>query len=109
MPVLSMPSVSTQPVQQQVLATVGGAAYNPSGDTVQMSFVAVPTYGPPPNPTVWNAATWEVDPGPVYFASCLIGPANGGIVLAAGVYQIYVRIIDQPAVPVLAGWQLQIV
>lgn len=108
MPTLTMPGVSTQPVQQQVTAIVDGAVYDPSADVVQMSFVAQPNYGPPPNPAAWNAATWEVDPGPVYFASCLVGPANGGIVLAPGAYQIYVKVTDNPAVPVLAGWFLQI-
>lgn len=106
MATLTQPATSTQYVQQQVMAMKNGSVFDPSGDVVQMSFVSLPQYGPPPNPSSWNAATWEVDPGPVYWASILVGPANGGVVLAAGAYVIAVRVTDNPAVPVLWGAQL---
>lgn len=111
MATLTMPVTSTQPVQQQIIATSGGSPYDPSGDTVSVAFVPVPQYGPPPSPSSgqWNAATWEVDSSPTtYWASCLVGPANGGVVLAQGAYQIFVKVTDNPAVPVLAGWSLLI-
>lgn len=108
MPALRMPATSTQPVQQQVLATLGGSPYDPTGDVVKMAFIPSPPGGNPPNPASgqWNPATWEIDPGPVYWASCLVGPANGGVVLAPGAYAIAVMITDNPSVPVLWGWNL---
>lgn len=108
MPTLTMPSVSTQPVQQQVSAIVDGAPYDFSGDQAFMSFVPQPNYGPPPEPTVWNAATIEVDAGPTYWISCLVGVANGGVVLTPGAYLIAVKVVDNPAIPILWGWSLLI-
>ena len=110
MGVLTQMATSTQPVQQQINALEDGAAYNPTGDLVYMAFVPQPNYGPPPNPAggQWNTAYWETDPGPVYWASCLVGPANGGIVLAQGAYLICVKVVDDPAVPELWGWTLLI-
>ena len=98
---LSQSALSTQYVQVQVTATVNGTSYNPTGDTVQMAFVTVTS--PPASPSAWNAAAWETDPGPVYWASCLVGPSNGGVVLAAGSYFVWVKVTDSPAVPVLSG------
>ena len=110
MPTLTMPATSCQFVQQQVLATLGGSSYDPSADPVFLAFVLQPQYGPTPSPSSgqWNAATWEVDAGPTYWASALVGPANGGVVLAQGVYQIFVKVTDNPAIPVLTGWSLLI-
>lgn len=107
MPVLTQPATSTQPVQQQVIPPVG---VNPTSDTVEMAFIPQPASGPLPNPTTgqWNAATWVTDSGPSYWASCLVGPANGGVVLAAGAYAIAVQVTDNPAVPVLWGLDLLI-
>ena len=109
MATLTMPSVSAQYVQQQVLAISGGLPYNPTADTVQMAFIALPQYGPPPDPQSadWHTASWETDSNPTtYWASCLMGPANGGVVLTAGSYMIAVKVTDSPAVPVLWGWNL---
>lgn len=107
MPLLSQAATSTQPVQQVVSPPSG---INPSSDAVQMAFIPVPASGiaPSPAPGQWNTAYWEVDSGPVYWASILVGPANGGLVLTAGVYQIFVKVVDNPAVPVLPGWLLSI-
>lgn len=109
MPVLTQLAVSSQPVQQQVIPPAG---VNPSNDPVFMAFVPVPSFGPPPDPSPgqFNAATWEVDSNPTtYWASIMVGPANGGVVLAAGAYQIAVKVVDPAATPVLWGWNLLIV
>lgn len=111
MPVLTIPAVSTQPFQQQVYALSGGSAYDPTSDPVAVAFIAVPGYGPVPSPgdSDWHTASWETDAGPAYFASILVGPANGGLVLTQGtVYQAFVKVTDNPAVPVLPGWLLQV-
>jgi hypothetical protein len=102
---------STEPVQIQVRATANGSVYDPSGDPVAVAFVLQGGPEPSPSGSGWNPATWEVDPGnpPSYWASVLVGPLNGGIALAAGTYVAYVRVTDNPAVPVKAGCYLNVI
>lgn len=100
---------STEPVQLQVTAIgPSGGPYNPVADPVAIAFVTEAE--PPPGPTSgqWNTASWETDPGPVFWASILVGPLNGGVPLAVGNYIVYVKITDNPAVPVKAGCYLVI-
>ena len=112
MGVLTQPAASTQPVQQQVLATVDGASYNPASDPVAMAFVLQPNYGAPsmpaPGSPAWNAAYWESDPDGTYWATCLVGPELGGVVLTQGAYLIAVKVTDSSAIPALWGWVLVI-
>lgn len=105
MPVLTQMATSTNPVRQVVNAPDG---IDPTSDPVLMQFVRMPASGPPPNPSEdgWITAYWTVTPGPVYWATLLVGPANGGVELAAGSYAIAVRVVDNPAVPELWGWTL---
>ena len=100
---LTQPATSSQYVQVQVIATLDGAPYDPTSDVVQAAFIPMPAYGSPPNPTSgqWQAAGWETDSGPVYWASILTGPA--GVALAAGAYRVAVQVTDSPSVPVLWG------
>jgi hypothetical protein len=102
---LTQPATSVNYVQVQVIATLDGAAYDPTGDAVAVAFVPQPQYGPPPDPASgqWNTAGWETDPGPVYWASCLTGPSGGGVSLTAGAYAVAVMVTDDPAVPVMWG------
>jgi hypothetical protein len=115
MPQLTQMSVSTQLVQQEIEATLLGQPHDPTGDVVTMAFMPYPSsnYGTPPNPGPgdWHAASWETDTAgllPTYWAVCLVGPANGGLVLAAGRYRIAVKVTDNPEVPALWGWDLAI-
>jgi hypothetical protein len=110
---LTQMAVSTQMVQQEIDALLLGAQYDPTGDPVAMAFMPYPAYGEPANPGVsdWHAASWETDTNgvlPVYWAQCLVGPANGGVVLAAGRYRIAVKVTDNPQVPAIWGWDLVI-
>lgn len=107
---LSQLAVSTEPIQIQVAAAIGGSTYNPSNDPVSIAFVPVtsPPSSPDPTPGEWNTAYWEVDAGPTYWAGILVGPANGGINLAVGSYVVVVKVTDSPAVPVRQGCYLQI-
>lgn len=100
---LTQLATSTEPVQLLVEAFQGGAAYNPTGDPVAIAIL--PDTSPEPGyaSASWNVASWEVDPGPSYWASILVGPLNGGILLAAGTYICYVKITDNPAVPIKPG------
>jgi len=97
---------STEPVQLLIEATQGGSVYNPTGDPVAIAIL--PDTSPEPGyaSSAWNTASWETDPGPSYWASILVGPLNGGVVLAAGTYIAYVRVTDNPAVPIKPGCYL---
>lgn len=95
---IEISSLSLQYVKVPVAATLAGVAVNPTGDTVQMAF---PTPAVPPSN--WYAATWETDATasvPVYLARTTVGP-GGTAVLAPGMYEIWVKVTDNPEIPVL--------
>lgn len=95
-------SLSLQYVRYQVRATLLGADYNPTGDTVQFAF----TDGS--DPAAWVAGAWETSTDPdtdqtSYVARCLIGPGSSNA-LTKGKWYAWVKITDSPEVPViLAG------
>lgn len=106
---LSQSALSTQPVQVQVTAiTTTGAAYNPTPDVVQMAFVPQSYPQAAPQTSQWVTASWATDASGNYWATCLVGPANGGTALTAGSYVLFVKVTDNPAVPVLPGPLLSI-
>lgn len=86
--------LSTEYVGVQVSAAVNGAPFNPTVEPVQFAFMIV---GPPSN-SDWQLGVWETDPGPSYFAKCLIGP--GGFALPANVYTMWIKISGNPEIPV---------
>lgn len=103
---------STEFVQLQVQATLNGAPYNPTADSVAIAFVPItsPPTSPDPTSGEWNTAAWETDSNPAtYWASILVGPLNGGVNLAVGSYVACVRVTDNPAVPVKQGCYLLII
>jgi hypothetical protein len=105
---IGMSHLSTQYVFIPVSATKSGVAYNPTGDTVQFAFM--PGATAVPGNTDWVAGSWDTNTSSLlypYSAKCLVGPAgttNPGI----GTYVMYIRISDNPEVPVLIVGQLQI-
>jgi hypothetical protein len=102
--VIQQSSLSLQYVPVQITVQVGV----PTGDTVQFAFT---TGGADPQAGDWKTASWATNitglPNGVYIAQCLVGP-GGAVQLAAGTYQIWVKITDNPEVPVLKGGTLQI-
>ena len=98
-------STSVEYVKVQVSAFVGGVpTYDPTADVVKMAFVPINT---DPVTGDFVAASWETQtvttPNNVtylYFARCLVGPSPGVKQLAAGVYQVFVKITDSPEVPI---------
>jgi hypothetical protein len=91
--------LDTRYVQVPVQAIVNGSAYNPTNDAVQLAFMAA---WAAPGDDDWNTGSWSDSTAPgIYLAQCLVGPANGGIDLAAGNYTVWVQIVDNPEVPVL--------
>lgn len=95
---VSLSSLSTQYIQVGV-TVVSPSGYNPTNDVVQFSFTTA-TY-PMTSPTVWHSGSWVTFPGPAYWAQCLVGTANSGVVLSQGQYQVWMKIMDNPEVPVL--------
>ena len=91
------------------VTTLDGAPYDPTGDVVQMAFM--PTATQVPQDSDWQTAEWSTDTSNLiypYAANCLIGP-GGTITLGIGTYVIYLRITDNPEIPVqIAPLQLQI-
>jgi hypothetical protein len=97
--------LSTQYVQVQVTVR-SPAAYDPTADTVQFAFTPL-TY-PVTEPSGWATGSWATFPGPAYWAQCLVGPGAGGTALSIGTYQGWVKITDNPEVPVMQPFTLQI-
>jgi hypothetical protein len=112
MPQLTQLATSTKYFWQEVNATdAAGNPVDPTGDAVAIAFLVQPAYGPPPDPSDsdFHTAIWATGAGPTYWAGILIGPANGGLVLAKGAWVSVVRVTDNPEVPEDYGWGLNIV
>jgi hypothetical protein len=100
--------LSTEYVLVPVSATKAGVPYNPTSDTVQFAFMPIATQVP--QVSDWVAGAWDTDTSNVlypYSAKCLVGP-SGTITLGIASYVIYLKITDNPEIPVLIGGQLQI-
>lgn len=95
---IQIASVSTEYVSSDVTAMAGGIGINPTGFPVEFAFTQ---NGTEPQSGDWHNGTWG-STNPPYVAQILIGPANGGLVLAKGVYQIWVRVITSSQVPVIS-------
>lgn len=105
---IGLSHLSTEYILVPVSATKSGVSYNPTGDVVQFAFMPTPTQVP--QVSDWVAGSWDSDPSNVlypYSAKCLVGPA-GVATLGLGSYVIYLKITDNPEIPVLIGGQLQI-
>lgn len=98
--------LSTEYILVPVQATKAGNAYNPTSDTVQFAFMTTPTQVP--QVSDWVSGSWDTDSSNFlypYSAKCLVGP-SGTITLTVGTYVIYVKIQDNPEIPVLTAGQL---
>ena len=78
---------------------------DPTGDVVQWAFLDRGTQWPNET-TTWVDGGWK--PGSTAqdaVARVLVGPENGGHPLTVGQYRVWLRITDNPEVPVkLAGY-----
>ena len=100
---LSQLATSTEYIQLQVVTTqLDGTTYNPTSDPVYVAFLPItsPASSPDPSSGEYNTAFWTTDTSGNYWAGILVGPLNGGINLAAGSYQVCLKVTDSPAVPV---------
>lgn len=74
-----------------------GVQIDPTGDDVAVAFVSTGTI---PADEDFNDAIWNTSGSPtVYTALCLIGP--GAVALDAGAYAVFVKVTDDPEVPVI--------
>lgn len=104
LPVFKLPVTSTVFIPANITATSGGSSFNPTADEVDFAFISGPT---DPQSGDWHTGSW-VSGGPPYIAQILVGPLNGGLVLAKGSYIIWCRVIATPQVPVFQVGQLTI-
>ena len=95
--------LSTEFVKVRVNATKLGVTYNPTGDVVYLAFKLV---GDTPDSGDWVAGTWETTPT-AYLARAVVGPM-GDITLGSGEYVVWVKITDDPEVPVLQAGALSV-
>jgi hypothetical protein len=91
-------STSKQYVRVAVTELTGA---NPTTDNVYMAFPA--TGG---EPTTFITGSWLTLSG-IYYALCLVGP-GAGIALSIGFYDVYVKISDNPEVPILLSGLLEV-
>lgn len=98
--------LATDYVQVAAAAFVNGSAIDPSNDLVEMAFTTV---GARPGSGDWHTGSWTTAPGGTFLAQRLVGPGAGGVALGLGIYGWWVRITDNPTIPVAEVGQLQIV
>lgn len=98
---INQSALSLEFVAAAVTATSAGVPVNPTGDTVAFAFTT-----PPARPVSgdWKTGAWDSTqprtPGNAYIAHCLVGP-GGTVTLPAGRYTMWVRITDNPEIPVI--------
>lgn len=110
MQTLTQSALSTIYNETLIAVTSVSGDYDPTSDTVSWAFVnagGYPQY--PPGDGDWTAGSWVTYPNEQYWAQVLVGPANGGVSLAVGLWQSWLKITDDPEVPVLFPFLLQIV
>lgn len=92
---------SLEYVRVAVSAKDQGESVDPTGDTVQFAFTIASE-----DPVTWNAGTWETD-GSKFFARCLIGP--GEVELYPRLWSVWVRITDNPEIPVIRAGGINVI
>lgn len=93
--------LSTEFIRVPVAATENGAAIDVSLQDVEMAVIPTATQ---PVSGDWKSAEWETDSSAApstYHARMLVGPASSNITLTAGqIYDVFVRVTDNPEIPV---------
>jgi hypothetical protein len=107
---ISISHLSLQYVGIPVKASLlNGNAYNPTTVPVYIAFMPQATQVP--QPSDWQTALWATRSSDIlepYAAFCLVGP-TGTIQLGIGTYVLYVKVTDNPEIPVLqAPMQLEV-
>lgn len=108
---LEFSRLDTEYVIIPVSASKAGTAYNPTADVVQFAFMPTPTQVP--GVSDWVNGSWETVPTSVlypYNAKCLVGPGTAAVTaLTLGSYSIYLKIFDNPEIPVRVVGSLAVI
>lgn len=91
--------LDTEYLVYPVSLVVGGVALNPTGDPVAFAFKPNPANANPSSGD-WNTGSWITTGSGTYQAQVLVGPSNGGVSLAVGLYNVWIRITDSPEIPI---------
>lgn len=94
-----------------VALTVGGTPINPTTDAVAFAFMPSPANADPATGD-WHTASWTTTGNGGYLAQVLVGPASGGVVPApagAGLWNVWIKVTDNPQVPVWLAGTLKLV
>ena len=105
---LTVSHLATEYVLIPLSVNKAGVPYNPGGDTIVFAFM--PNAVQVPVTADWVSGSWETVPTNIiypYNAKCLVGP-SGSTALTLGTYVIYLKITDNPEIPVLTAGQLVI-
>ena len=107
---LVISSLSIEFVHVSVTATSGGVDIDPTGDAVSLAFVP---QGTTPAPTDFKVGSWIQDPSTVpttHFARALVGPSAPAVVaLTPALYDVYVKVTDNPEIPVHKSGPLRVI
>lgn len=95
---LTMSTLDTRYVRAPVEIKVDGVPVNVTVDVVQFAFMSNPPSAKP-GVSDWHGASWDTVAPAEYVAQCLVGPGAGGVVLSAGVYDVWVKVVDNPEIP----------
>ncbi len=93
---LLLSALDTRHIQVPVAAFVGGTWINPTADVTQMAFLPI---GSTPGTSDWHTGSWDTTPSGAYVAQVLVGP-TGGVALTRGTYAVWVKVVDNPEIPV---------
>lgn len=91
--------LDTEWLSYPVKLVVGGVTINPTGDPVAFALMPNPA-NTNPGSGDWHTGSWTTTGTGTYEAQILIGPANGGIPVTVGLYNVWIRITDSPEVPI---------
>lgn len=89
---LTINALSTEYVRIPVAATLSGVEVNPVSDPLA---IAIMPEGVAPDTLDWLTGSWEID-SDTYYARVLVGPDGGETTLSYGLYEVYVKIDDNP-------------
>jgi hypothetical protein len=91
--------LDTEYLTYPVAFVIGGTAQNPTGDPVAFAFMPNPA-NTNPGVSDWHTGQWVTSSIGTYAAQVLVGPSNSGVSLAVGLYNVWIRITDNPEVPI---------
>jgi hypothetical protein len=103
---LTKSRLDTSYVQVPVQAIQDGSAYDPTSDVVALAFMT--SWALPTSPD-WHTGSWTGSTAPgIFLAQVLVGPENGGVSLSQGTYTVWLKVTDDPEVPVINSGTLVI-